>query len=120
MMQEFPEIIVERIEYEDLLLLLRQILPIAHGHILPVLARIHPLLDTNSLEIGFPELLEKFFILIHKALIKHPRDKVPLTTIFAECHLPYFPQIVVIPVCPLDVINQPALVGKAVFKVLCH
>ena len=119
-MQEFPEIIVERIEYEDLLLLLRQIFPIAHGHILPVLARIHPLLDTNSLEIGFPELLEKFFILIHKALIKHPRDKVPLTTIFAECHLPYFLYIVIKALGALKVIYQPTLVGKAVFKVLCH
>ena len=100
-----------------LLLLFGQILPIAHGHVLPVLARIEALLDADGLEVSLPQLLKKAFVLVQQTVVQAAGGKVWQVVRLVEGDAAKVRQIVVETIGAAHVVDQPALVGKAVAEV---
>ena len=120
LMQDIPEVTVEKIELWESLLFFRQIFPIAHGHVLFVLPGIEAFLDADCLEIGFPERLEKLFVSVHQTFVEHAGDKMSFATVLTKSHLVHLLQVVIVPIGSPDVINQPTLVGKTVLEMPRH
>ena len=98
LMQEFPEVTVEKIEEWESLLFFREIFPIAHGHVLLVLPGIEAFLDADCLEIGFPERLEKPFVFVHQTFVEHAGDKMSFATVLTKSHLAHLFQVVIVPI----------------------
>ena len=94
------------IPYSSLNLFLRQIFPIAHGHVLLVLPGIEAFLDADCLKIGFPERLEKPFVFVHQTFVEHAGDKMPFAAVLTKSHLAHLLQVVIVSIGAFDVINQ--------------
>ena len=63
-------------------------------------------------------MLEKFFILIHKALVQHSRYQVSFAAVVIEGNQRHLLQIIIKTVAAFHIINNPLLIGKAVFEML--
>ena len=100
-----------------LLLLFGQILPIAHGHVLPVLTRIEALLDADGLEVSLPQLLKEAFVLVQQTVVQAAGGKVWQVVRLVEGDAAKVRQVVVETIGATHVVDQPALVGKAVAEV---
>lgn len=94
-------------------LFLGQQFPIAHRHVLLVLPWVEAFLDADGLEVRLPKVLEKFFILGYLIVLQDARDEMCLAFVFEGDFL-YRTQVVIEAVLPLDVVDEPRLVGKAV------
>ena len=57
-------------------MLFRHILPVAARHVAELLFRIHPLMDTYSLEISTPQFLEQEIVLAQQFFAKLPRFEI--------------------------------------------
>ena len=88
-------------------------LPIANWHILLVLSWVESLLDADGLEVRLPEILKKFFVLGYLVVLQDACDEMSLAFVF-ECDFFYRFQVVIETVLPLDVVDEPRLVGKSV------
>ena len=81
-----------------------------------VLPWVESLLDADGLEVRLPKVLEKFFVLSYLVVLQDARDEMGLAFVF-ECDFFYRFQVVIETVLPLDVVDEPRLVGKPILEV---
>ena len=113
---EYQDVLLPRIR--TVLLLFRQILPVAQGHVFPLLHGVAPLLDGDGAEIGLPQRLVEPFVFIHPGIVQPPGGQGGAGAVVCKADLAHLLQVVVIAVGAPHVVEQPALAGKAVFEVV--
>ena len=89
-----------------------EVFPETDGEVLAVQFRIDTFFDGDGFKVGSPELLKKLFIFCHQLLIQFAGQKMGFFG-FETDFIDFLP-IVIITVFPLDIIQQPALVGESV------
>lgn len=72
-------------------------------------------LDGDGFEVGLPHLLEQLLVGIHQVFAEQAGKQVGF--LFFEADFDGFFPVVVVAVLAFQVVEQPALVGKAVFQV---
>lgn len=97
-------------------ILLRQIFPVADGHVLTLLARVHAFADADGLEVGAPQFLEELLVLVEQGLVELARLEV--RQLLVEVHTGHLPTVVIVTVVPASVIEQKGLVGKTVAEMV--
>ena len=74
---------------------------------------VEPFLNADSLEISFPKVLEELLVLGYLVVLQDAGDKVGLGFVF-ESDFCYRFQVIIEAILPLDVVDEPRLVGKSV------
>ena len=78
---------------------------------------IQPLSDRDRFKISLPKLLKQFFVFIHQTFVEHTGNQVGGWGILIKRHLFDCMQVIIKPITPFHIINQPPLIGKPIFKV---
>ena len=78
-----------------------------------MLSWIKPFLDADSFEVSFPKVLKEFFILGYLVVLQDTGDEMGLALVL-EGDFFYRVQVIIEAILPLDVVDEPRLVGKSV------
>ena len=102
-----------------LALFLSHVFPIAAGHVTELLAGIHALADADGFEVGAPEVLEKFIVLAHHGIVELTIRQIEGHGGFVlEGHAYDGFPVIIEPIMPTSIIDEPGLVVKTVLKVM--
>ena len=93
------------------LLLFRQVLPEADGHILTLFPQVDAFFDEHCLEVAAPQFLKQLLVFSHQRFVE-PAVQQPVVVRERDfsCRL----QVVIVAVLASQVVDHPRLVGKAV------
>ena len=97
------------------LLLFRQVLPEADGHILTLFPQVDAFFDGHRLEVAAPQVLKQLLVFGHQRFVEpSAQQSVVVRKRDFACRL----QVVIVAVPATQVVDYPRLVGKAVGEMI--